>query len=89
MLRQWRRRLHADSVGGEFSGATMHCQTPDLWQVSFEPESEPNVYFLVRWLPPYHFTMTGVTDKPWPRCTQEDTHADEWRTLFSTQEWRR
>jgi hypothetical protein len=96
MLRQWHRKLHADRVGGEFSDATMHCQTPDLWQVSFEHysaqknlEPEPDVYFLVRWRPPYHFTIMDVRDKPWPRCTQEDREADEWRTLFSTQEWRR
>jgi predicted nucleotidyltransferase len=95
-LRQWHRKLHTDWIGGQFSGTTMHCRTSDLWQVTFGPdnaqkdfESEPDVYFLVRWRPPYHFTMVNVSDKPWPRCTQEDRQADEWRTLFSTQEWRR
>ena len=94
-LQEWHRRLHVDYVGGEFSPPTMHCQTPDLWQVAFEPSNakknfapEPNVYFLVRWRPPYHFTMVDVSGKPRPRCTQEDRQADEWRTLFSTQEWR-
>ncbi len=94
-LRQWHGKLHADFVGGEFRGPTMHCQTPDLWQVTFEPHNaeknfkpEPKVYFLVRWRPPYHFTMMSISDKPWPRCTQEDPEADEWRTLFSTQDWR-
>jgi hypothetical protein len=96
MMQQWHRRLHADFVAGHFSDVTMHCQTPDLWQVTFQPknaqknfEPEPKVYFLVRWRPPYHFTMVNVVDKPWPLCTQEDREADEWRTLFSTQEWRR
>ncbi len=95
LLRQWHGRLHADFVGGEFGNVTRHCQTPDLWQVTFEPqnaqknfEPEPKVHFLVGWRPPYHFTMRGISDKPWPRCTQEDRQADEWRTLFSTQEWR-
>jgi hypothetical protein len=32
--------------------------------------------------------MTEISYKPWPRCTQKDPQADEWRTLFSTQEWR-
>ena len=82
-------------VGGEFSYPTMHCETPDLWQVTFEPrnarkdfEPEPTVHFLVRWRPPYHFTLMEISDKAWPACAQEDRQADEWRTLFSTQEWR-
>ena len=95
ILRQWHQRLHADWVGGDFGYPTRHCQTPDLWQVTFQPsnaqknfEREPAVHFLVRWRPPYHFTMVDIRDKPWPLCTEEDSQADEWRTLFSTQEWR-
>lgn len=94
-LQQWHRKLHADWVGGGFAEPTKHCRTPDLWQVAFEPVNpeknyspEPTVYFLVRWRPPYHFTLQNVSDKPWPGCTQPDPNADEWRTLFSTQEWR-
>ncbi len=94
-LRQWHAKLHADFVSGEFGDPTMHCQSPDLWQVTVgsrnaqkDFELEPGVYFLVRWRPPYHFTMMNIGDKPWPRCTQEDPEADEWRTLFSTQDWR-
>jgi hypothetical protein len=92
-LKQWHQRLRADFVAGQFDD-TMHCETPDLSQVTFEPHNakdfapEPSVYFLVRWRPPYHFTMMDISDKPWPRCTQEDREADEWRTLFNTQEWR-
>ena len=88
-LRQWHRRLHEDVVAGEFTDATMHCQTPDLWQVAVNFGPELNVYFLVRWRPPYHFTMVNISDGPWPRCTQQDREADTWRTLFPTQEWRR
>jgi len=91
----WHRKLHADFVGGTFTGDTMHCQTPDLWQVSFEPhnanrnfEPDPAVYFLIRWTPPYRFALAGISDHPWPRCTQPDREADTWRTLFSTQDWR-
>jgi hypothetical protein len=93
-LRQWRRKLHSGFVAGSFTGPTMHCQSPDQWQVTLEPRDAKNdfapqslVYFLVRWRPRYRFTMIGVSDKPWPRCTQEDPEADDWRTLFSTQEW--
>ena len=91
----WHQKLHLDFVGGEFLGDTMHCQTPDLWQVGFEPhnakrnfEPEPDVYFLIRWTPPYRFAVAGISGKPWPRCTHADREADSWRTLFSTQDWR-
>ena len=94
-LQQWHQKLHADFVSGEFVYPTMHCQTPDLWQVTFTPSNakknfaaEPAVYFLIRWRPPYHFAMMDVSDKPWSRCTREDPDADEWRTLFNIQEWR-
>jgi hypothetical protein len=43
---------------------------------------EHNEYFLVRWRPPYHFTMVEVSGHPKPACTEEDREADEPRTLF-------
>jgi hypothetical protein len=94
-LQRWHRKLYADFIAGEFVSPTMSCQTPDLWQVAIEPQNakknfgpEPEVFFLIRWRPPYHFTMVDIGDKPWPRCRREDPEADEWRTLFSTQDWR-
>ncbi len=90
----WHKKLHADYVRGEFLGPTLHCQTPDLWQVGFQPsdpknsEPERKVYFLVRWTPPYRFALVNVSDKPWARCTQPDEEADATRRSFSTQEWR-
>jgi hypothetical protein len=93
-LRQWHGKIHADFVSGDF-GDTMHCEAPDLWQVDFAPSDEkkdfarePDVYFLVRWSPPYRFTMVDVRDKPWPLCNKIDREADQWRTLFHSQEWR-
>jgi len=94
-LRHWHAKLHADFVSGEFGDRTMHCQSHDLWQVTVEPwnaqknfEPEPKAYFLVRWRPPYHFTMVNISEKAWPRCARQDPEADEWRTLFPTQDWR-
>lgn len=93
-LLQWHGKIHGDFVAGDF-GDTMHCETPDLWQVDFAPSDvkkdfakEPDVYFLVRWSPPYRFTMVDVADKPWPLCKEVDAEADQWRTLFNSQEWR-
>jgi len=93
-LRRWYANLQTDPVFRQF-GETMHCGTPDLWQVTFAPSApkwnsarQPGVYFLVRWRPPYHFTMVDVSAKPWPRCIEKDPDADAWRTLFATQDWR-
>ena len=65
-------------------------QTPDLWQVTARLDNapEPELYFLVRWRPPRHFTMVNISDKPFARRNQEDREADQWRTLFSKQDWR-
>lgn len=93
--REWHSKLHKDFVSGEFIYPTMHCpSTPDLWQVGIEFNdpatpigAEPKgTYFLVRWRPPYQFTMVQVTDSPSAVCTEEDRKADdEPRTLFPAQ----
>jgi hypothetical protein len=69
----------------EYIYPTCHCtQKPDLWQVGVQdPESgRPLGYFLIRWRPPFHVSMAGVSADPWPDCTEEDPEADEFRTLF-------
>lgn len=76
--------------GGEYT-ATMYCEKrPEHWQVGLvwmdldgnTMVDKKHLYFLVRWLPPYRFSMTGVSDRPWTGCTEEDPGADEERTLF-------
>ena len=91
----WHRKLHKDSVHGNFIYPTMHCPaTPDLWQVgvdfSHPPtplDAEPKgTYFLVRWRPPYTFTMVQVSDRASPNCTEEDRKVDdEPHTLFRSE----
>jgi len=91
-MADWHKRLHKDFVSGEFIYPTKHCPTtPDLWQVGVDFSDPPTVigkepqgtYFLVRWRPPYQFTMAEVADHPWPACKEEDRDADdELRTLF-------
>jgi hypothetical protein len=70
---------------GEFGFPTQHCeQQPDLWQVKTEEgeTGEKDVYFLVRWRPPFHFTMVDARDNGSPGCTEIDKEADEPRSLF-------
>jgi hypothetical protein len=86
-LENWRRKFKGPF---EFIGPTHHCtQERDLWQVGVQnPESErPLGYFLMRWRPPYHFSMVGVSEHPWPNCAEKDRQADEFRTLFPDRDW--
>jgi len=84
------RSVHAKEQYAEFVYPTMHCPTtPDLWQVGLDfdphfnqPPSRETVYFLVRWRPPFRFSMVDVSSHPWPGCTVKDPKADEDRTLF-------
>lgn len=85
------RKAHASTGRDEFIQPTRHCRTPDLWQVglgSTEGKKAP-VYYLVRWRPPYHFTMVQVSQEPFAACSEKDPAADdEDRTLFPVQDWR-
>lgn len=82
-LEEW-RRLHKGPFS-EYTIPTRHCTLhPDLWQVGTEEgeAGKQEAYFLVRWRPPYHFTMIAVGDKTWPDCTERDRQADEPGPLF-------
>ncbi len=87
-LRRMHRKEHFE--GGEYVN-TLHCEKrPEHWQVGLDWTSfeggrmveTKHMYLLVRWLPPYRFSMSGVSDHPWPGCTEEDPEADKPRTLF-------
>lgn len=84
------KKAHQDTGRDEFQ-PTRHCRTPDLWQVglgSIDGKKAP-AYYLVRWRPPYHFTMIRKSQQPSPDCTEIDPAADdENRTLFPVQDWR-
>lgn len=94
--RDWHKKLHQDSVAGEFIYPTMHCaDTPDVWQVGVDfshpptpsDETPKGTYFLVRWRPPYQFTMVEVSDHPSQNCLEEDRELDdESHTLFPIQD---
>ncbi len=56
------KKRQVEKLVTEFGDPTLHCKSPDLWQVevSFDPYSKPQTkYFLVRWKPP--------TTSQWPR----------------------
>lgn len=76
--------------GGQYTNVVRCEKRPEHWQVGLAMAETKQLYFLVRWLPPYRFTMSGVSDHPWTGCTEEDPAADEPRTLFpvhSQQRW--
>jgi len=78
----WRRK-HKSHF--EFIDPTHHCmQQRDLWQVGVKNlETQlPLGYLLIRWRPPYQFSLVGLSEHPWPNCTEPDPKADEFRTLF-------
>lgn len=83
-------KAHQDTGRDEFQ-PTRSCRTPGIWQVnlgSIDGKKAP-VYYLVRWLPPYHFTMIRVSQRPSADCAEIDPAAeDENRTLFPVQGWR-
>jgi hypothetical protein len=57
---------------GAYFDRTQHCPaTPDRYQVQLGP-----AYFLVRWRPPYNFTLLDVATRPWPACNQPAPNAD-------------
>jgi hypothetical protein len=93
-LEHWHRKFHAANLFGEYIGDTHHCRkNSDLWQVGIalgDSDVEPptNVYFLVRWRPPFHFEMVNVSPKPRADCNDPDEGADDYHTLFPIQDWR-
>jgi hypothetical protein len=89
-LQQWHQKLQKKNIGGEFTDPTLHCRlSPDLWQVGVNlPQGQTPMdrYFLVRWRPPYRFSMVNISEQASPVCNEEDRNADEPRTLFPIQE---
>jgi hypothetical protein len=80
MLEKWRDDHRGPFA--EISPPTLHCERqPDRWQIQTESGKE-QFYFLIRWRPPYRFTMDSVSDRPFPGCTEKDPEADAPRSLF-------
>jgi hypothetical protein len=98
-LAQWHRLLHKpDSfISGEFGGNPQRCRRdPTLWQVSFAFDvggdkdyrlGQP-VYFQVRWMAPYRFTLTRISHRRDANCDRRDDMPDDLGTLFPLQDHR-
>lgn len=96
-LRRWHDKLTAGqsqdgAVFGEFEDPAMRrCRTdPTLWQVGIAVDGEETagdkaaspLYFLVRWLPPYHFTLMDIGAQPRKDCDEDVDTRDDLGTLF-------
>ncbi len=83
VLRDWHVKLHRDDGQGDFPEPAMRCsRSPELWQIGTHLHEGPETYYLVRWIPPYRFTMAGVGDRPDPDCTLRDPKGDAHPSLF-------
>ncbi len=82
-LKEWQQGHRGPFA--QFGKPTLHCKMePDLWQVSTDMGEAvtEEVYFLIRWRPPYDFTMVSAGEAPRKECKDEDPAADERRSLF-------
>lgn len=83
-----------DIVSGSFDDSLRRCRTnPTLWQVAatLGPEddrSRPPIYFQVRWMPPYRFTLVAAGRRAFTGCDEKVDMPDDIGTLFPLQGWR-
>jgi hypothetical protein len=82
-LKQRHMKVHRTDGMGDFPDPAMRCKSgPDLWQVGTHWHEGPKTYYLVRWTPPYKFTLMDVKDRPFPDCTIADPKGDQHPELF-------
>jgi hypothetical protein len=82
-LKQRHAKVHRTDGMGDFPDPAMRCKSAqDLWQIGTHWHEGPKTYYLVRWTPPYKFTMIDVKDRPSPDCTVPDPKGDEHPALF-------
>jgi hypothetical protein len=77
------KKKHPSSVDEE----TTHCLAqPNVYQLglSYGPEQKQKqeFYYLIRWRPPYRFTLVDVRSEPVADCLYPDPAADQQRSLF-------
>ena len=98
-LARWHGALHrpAGLIFGEFGGSPKRCRRdPTLWEVSFAFDGGGDkdyrlgwpVYFQVRWMAPYRFTLVRISRSRDPNCDRRDDMPDDLGTLFPLQDHR-
>ena len=82
-------------LSGSFDDSLRRCRTdPSLWQVAVTLEASktvPNpvpIYFHIRWMPPYRFTLVEAGHSPFAGCDEKMVAPDDVGTLFPLQGWR-
>jgi hypothetical protein len=64
---------------------------PTLWQVGFTPDKDgkdlPPLYFKIRWMPPYRFSLVDSSPRPFVGCDVEESMPDNVGSLFPLQGW--
>jgi hypothetical protein len=82
----WHKKLHQDHTFATSISPALHCRaTADLWQVGFDfsdpptPSDKPAVgaYFLVRWRPPFRFTMVSISNHADSKCNEKKSGSDD------------
>jgi len=82
-LKQQHMKVHRTDGMGDFPDPAVRCKSgPDLWQIGTHWHEGPKSYYLVRWTPPYKFTMMDIKDRPFPDCTVADPKGDHHPALF-------
>jgi hypothetical protein len=82
-LRQQHMKVHRTDGMGDFPDPAVRCKSSaDLWQIGTHWHEGPKTYYLVRWTPPFKFTMMDVKDRPFPDCLTPDPKGDKHPRLF-------
>lgn len=77
-------QLRRPDAAGDFPDSTLRCTGgQDLWQVATNLYERPKRYFRVRWQNPLKFTMTGISETPYPDCTVRDARGEAYPDLLS------
>lgn len=91
-LEHWHALLHKDFVSGSFLDGSGRCRADrTLWQIGVDLAGKDaggapvTLYFQVRWLPPYQFTLVDITRRPHPNCDEAIDQSDLPGTLFPAQ----
>ncbi|MDH7974736.1 hypothetical protein QH494_21305 [Sphingomonas sp. AR_OL41] len=87
-------RSAEDILFGDFDDSLRRCRAdPSLWQVAvtLDPNGtapHPPRYFMVRWMPPYRFTLVKAGYRAFAGCDEQVAAPDDVGTLFPLQGWR-